>query len=43
MEEQRREGKLGPENGLGGHSEVETRFCDAFDFGGLTHELFLGG
>ncbi len=43
MEEQRREAKLGPGQYVAEHLEAETRFGDAFDFGGLTHELFLGG
>ena len=43
MEDREREGISGLQQGSARLMEVETRFCNATDFGGLTHELSLGG
>lgn len=43
MEDREREGISGLQQGSARLLEVETRFGNASDFGGLTHELSLGG
>jgi len=43
MEDREREGISGLQHGSARLLEVETRFGNASNFGGLTHELSLGG